>query len=272
VSLDKDKEFRFRLGQSKIPYGFENMQSSSNRLALDRSDPINSAAANERDLGVFFYWAPKEIRRRFKDLVDSGLKGSGDYGVFGLGAYNGQTANKRDLNDDKHLIARLTWPFLFGKQYVEVGVQGYRGRFVVATNKDVTVANTSFLDWRAGASLVVYPQPLGFQLEYNVGEGPERDFAAKTIRQRKLNGGYAMVMFKLGDFIPYVRGLVYDGGKKHETNAPGYRNKELEAGVEWQVWKAFELTAAYTYGERTNPVSNRQEEGQLFRVQAQFNY
>jgi hypothetical protein len=60
VSLDKNKEFRFRIGQSKVPYGFENMQSSQNRLPLDRNDALNSAVANERDLGVFFYYAPKK--------------------------------------------------------------------------------------------------------------------------------------------------------------------------------------------------------------------
>ena len=91
---DAAKEYRFRVGQSKVPYGFENLQSSQNRLALDRADPLNSAVANERDLGVFFYWAPEEIRKRLSALVSSGLKGSGDYGVLGLGTYNGQTANR----------------------------------------------------------------------------------------------------------------------------------------------------------------------------------
>ncbi|MGZ5242951.1 MAG: porin, partial [Bacteroidia bacterium] len=96
LSLDDKKEYRFRVGQSKIPFGFENLQSSQNRLPLDRNDGLNSAVANERDLGVFFYWAPKKIRARFSELVKSGLKGSGDYGVFALGTYNGQTANKPD--------------------------------------------------------------------------------------------------------------------------------------------------------------------------------
>ena len=50
VYLDDEKELRFRVGQSKIPYGWENLQSSSNRLPLDRNDALNSAARNERDL------------------------------------------------------------------------------------------------------------------------------------------------------------------------------------------------------------------------------
>ncbi|MCE2741570.1 MAG: OprO/OprP family phosphate-selective porin [Sphingobacteriales bacterium] len=84
IGLDDNNEFRFRIGQSKIAYGFENMQSSQNRLALDRNDALNSAVSNERDLGVFFYYAPKEVRKLFSELVSSGLKGSGDYGVFGF--------------------------------------------------------------------------------------------------------------------------------------------------------------------------------------------
>lgn len=83
LALDKDKTFRLRVGQSKVPFGFENLQSSQNRIALDRNDGLNSAVANERDIGVMFYWAPKHIRQRFSWLVSSGLKGSGDYGVFG---------------------------------------------------------------------------------------------------------------------------------------------------------------------------------------------
>ena len=51
--IDKEKVNRLRIGQSKIPYGWENLQSSQNRLPLDRDDAFNSAAKNERDLGVF---------------------------------------------------------------------------------------------------------------------------------------------------------------------------------------------------------------------------
>ena len=94
LGVDKNNEFRFRLGQSKIPYGFENMQSSQNRIPLDRDDALNSALSNERDMGAIFYWAPKETRNLFSNLVNEGLKGSGDYGVFAIGAYNGQTANQ----------------------------------------------------------------------------------------------------------------------------------------------------------------------------------
>src|SRR5262245_55154225 len=73
--LTENKEWRIRAGQSKVPFGFENMQSSQNRIALDRTDAINSAALNERDIGLFLYYTPTIIRERFRRLAESGLKG-----------------------------------------------------------------------------------------------------------------------------------------------------------------------------------------------------
>ena len=49
-----------------------------------------AAVPNERNLGVFLYYAPTVVRERFRRLVESGLKGSGDYGMLGIGVYNGQ--------------------------------------------------------------------------------------------------------------------------------------------------------------------------------------
>ena len=106
IGIDKENEFRIRLGQSKIPFGFANLQSSQNRLPLDRDDALNSAFSNERDMGAFFYWAPSKKRKLLANLVKTGLKGSGDYGVFAFGVFNGQTANKPDLNNELHIVGR----------------------------------------------------------------------------------------------------------------------------------------------------------------------
>jgi hypothetical protein len=283
VSLDKKKEFRLRLGQSKVPYGFENMQSSQNRLPLDRHDALNSAVSNERDLGVFFYWAPAKIRERFSYLVRSGLKGSGDYGVFGLGAFNGQTANKPEQNDAPHIVARLSYPFeVFGKQIIEPGIQAYTGKYVVTTTtKGVKGINSNFeyLDQRMAGTIVVYPQPLGFTAEYTVGTGPEYNPATNTIEQKELSGGYAMMSYMLNikkqTLIPFSRYHIYSGGKKHELDARKYRVNELEVGVEWQPVPNFELVTMYTISDRVfedgaKPV-NRQA-GNLLRIQAQINF
>ncbi|WP_370073146.1 porin [Novosphingobium sp. THN1] len=63
VFLDKAKTLKVRLGQSKVPYGWENLQSSSNRVPLDRTDAINAPVPGERDLGVVLYYTPRRSRR-----------------------------------------------------------------------------------------------------------------------------------------------------------------------------------------------------------------
>jgi len=282
VGIDKGNQFRIRFGQSKVPYGFENLQSSQNRLPLDRNDALNSAVANERDIGVFFYYSPVKMRERFSELVRSGLKGSGDYGILGFGIYNGQTANKNESNDQPHIVARFSYPFKFGKQYIEPGLQAYTGNSVVNTvTVGVGAENPEFEynDQRVAASLVVYPQPFGLQAEYNVGTGPEYNPATNTIEQKKLKGGYITAAYflqlKKQIFLPFIRYQYYDGGKKHELDARSYVVKELEIGTEWQPIKNLEFVAMYTLSERRfedgkNPVNG--QDGSLLRLQVQANF
>ncbi len=283
LGLDKQNEFRFRVGQSKVPFGFENMQSSQNRLPLDRNDALNSAVSNERDLGVFFYWAPTKTRKLFSSLVNDGLKGSGDYGVFGIGVYNGQTANKPEANDAPHIVARLSYPVQIKNQIVEAGIQAYTGQWTMASDQlssGVKVnSNKTYLDERIAASFVLYPKPFGIQAEYNVGTGPEFNKATGSIENKKLSGGYATFSYKL-DFakqvlIPFVRFQHYEGGKKHELDARSYRVEETEIGIEWQPNKNFELVTMYTMATKRAEDFKLQENlqsGNLLRIQAQVNF
>lgn len=280
LALDANQEFRLRIGQSKVPFGFENMQSSQNRLPLDRHDGMNSAVPNEREAGVFFYYAPKEIRERFRYLVSSGLKGSGDYGMFGLGVYNGQGPNAQDKNKGLHVVSRLTYPFqLPSGQIFETSFQGYTGNYTVARINPSDADQNEFREYRYGPTFVLYPQPFGFQVEYNWGRGPEYDPEINEVVDAPLSGGYALVNYqwKTGGklFIPFARYHYYKGGKKFEMDATRHRVKEFELGVEWQFNKNFELVTMYTISDRTfensaNP-DNRQR-GSLLRLQAQVNF
>jgi hypothetical protein len=165
IGLDKYNEFRFRIGQSKVPYGFENLQSSQNRIPLDRDDALNSAVSNERDMGIFFYWAPKEKRALFSSLVKEGLKGSGDYGIFAFGVYNGQTANISERNDNLHIVSRITYPFEFKNQIIEASLQGYTGKYEILESSISsgvkTNADRNYTDERLAASFILYPKPFG---------------------------------------------------------------------------------------------------------------
>ena len=280
LGLDAKQEFRLRIGQSKVPFGFENLQSSQNRLPLDRNDGLNSAVLNERDLGVFFYYAPSEIRKRFSYLVSSGLKGSGDYGVFGLGLYNGQTANLPERNKNFHIVSRASYPWeLPSGQFIEASFQAYTGKFVINRNPQTDFDQTEFEEFRYGPTIVVYPQPFGIQAEFNWGRGPEYDPVTNDVVDAPLRGGYVLANYFIQKgkdiFIPFSRYHYYKGGKKFELDATRHRVNELEIGVEWQPNKNFELVAMYTISDRTfenslNP--NNRQQGSLLRLQAQVNF
>ncbi len=281
VGIDKKNEFRFRIGQSKVPFGFENMQSSQNRLPLDRNDALNSAVSNERDIGLFFYWAPKKVRKLYSDFVKEGLKGSGDYGVFGIGAYNGQTANNPELNENLHKVIRLNYPIKIGNQYLEPGIQAYTGKFVVSSKNAATkiVKDRNYLDERIAGSLILYPKPFGIQAEYNIGNGPEFNKQLDSITTQRLKGGYITLTYKYKFrnqlFYPFTRIQYYNGGKKHEIDARSYEVKELEMGIEWQPFKTFELVMMYTISERKfedYANKNNLQKGRLLRIQAQVNF
>lgn len=281
VGVDSKSEFRFRIGQSKVPFGFENMQSSQNRLPLDRSDALNSAVSNERDLGVFFYWAPESKRKLFSSLVSTGLKGSGDYGIAGIGIYNGQTANKPELNPNKHIVARVSYPFELKSQIIEAGIQAYKGKVTLAsTSSGVGYATDKLYDdERVAGTFVLYPKPFGILAEYNIGKGPEFDKWSDSITTQRLKGGFITASYKM-DFknntvIPFVRYQTYQGGKKHELDARSYRLKELELGIEWQMTANFELVAMYTMSSRRYEDfenQNNYQRGNLLRLQAQVNF
>ncbi len=281
LGFDEKNEYRLRIGQSKVPFGFENMQSSQNRLPLDRNDALNSAVSNERDLGAFFYWAPSNKRKLYSSLVKDGLKGSGDYGVFAFGAYNGQTANQVERNNSPHLVSRISYPFSVGNQIIEPGIQAYTGKFVLLSTNSKTkkIANSEYLDQRVAGSFIMYPKPFGIQAEYNVGQGPEFNKTTDSVETRKLKGGYVTLSYMIRKsnqvIIPFVRYQMYQGGKKHEIDARSYNINEFEIGAEWQPGNNFELVVMYTISDRRFEdyalQSNRQK-GQLLRLQAQMNF
>jgi hypothetical protein len=278
--LTKSKEWRIRAGLSKIPYGFENMQSSQSRLPFDRNDALNSAVVNERDLGAFLYYTPTFVRERFRRLVESGLKGSGDYGMLGIGVYNGQGIGVRDRNKNKHVVFHATYPYEFPNgQMIQFGMDAYTGQVNVATQAVIPVnpATTStgqavavnpllrndgnYLDQRIGWHFILYPQPFGIQAEYTIGRGPELNTDRTEVVTGNIRGGYVQLFYHYTcdtfclSVFPYVRYQEYFGGKKFEANSPRNSVRELELGIEYQLNKAIEFTVAGTFTSRNTTES-----------------
>ncbi len=266
ISLDSNKEYRIRLGQSKVPFGFVNLQSSQNRAPLERADALNSAVENERDLAAFFYWTPERVQQRFKEIKKLGLKHSGNYGMLGFGVYNGQGPNQNDVNGLVHTVARATYPFQFGNgRFLEIGAQAYHGEYQVRTSDPdgagplgaPAAGANGTRDQRAGLSFTLYPQPWGLEGEWNAGRGPRLSGDATQVDSDFLHGGYLMAYYKAdtdwGRFFPYVRWNYYDGGRKFASNAPSATVNELDLGFEWSPWPFAEVSIQYTKTfERSN--------------------
>jgi len=302
IYIDTDKIHRFRVGLSKVPYGFENLQSSQNRLALDRTEPINiGVSPNERDLGIFYYFTPVEKQKLFRDLVDGGLKGSGNYGIFGLGIYNGQGGSQIELNKSPYFVSRFTYPFqLDNGQVIEASLQGLTGQHVVqgaelrplGRGNAITPIGTlqgnnnrGISEERVAASFVYYPQPLGFQAEWSVGHAPGLTDDQRSVVSRNFKGGYMQTMYMwdtndCGILTPFLRYQYYEGGYRSQPNAPFGITHIYEIGVEWQIWKEVELVCEYSKVNRPNTsttnapgfVNYRNYVGDILRFQLQLNY
>jgi hypothetical protein len=299
VYVDKEKVHRFRVGLSKVPYGFENCQSSQNRVPLDRTDAINSAVApNERDLGIIYYWTPEEYQKLFTTLVRGGTKGSNNFGLFAFGVYDGQGGSVPEANLNLHMVSRLTLPVqLANGQIVEGSIQGYTGDYVVSGAAirplgkgaaGVTPAGTGgkgIIDQRVAATFVWFPQPFGFQAEWEIGRGPGLNDAQTAVEARRLHGGYVMAMYRhdtawCGIFTPYVRYQQFTGGYRNIANAPYGHQRQTDFGIEWQIRKELELVVEYSLVNTPNftalntagAVSYRDFEGSTIRTQIQFNY
>ncbi|WP_395717268.1 porin [Prosthecobacter sp.] len=269
ISLDPAREFRVRLGLSKVPYGFTNLQSSQNRYALERPDALNSAVEGERDYGAYFIWAPYEKRNLFKDLVKMGLRGSGDYGVLNFGVYGGQGINQNDRNGDVHYIARAAWPFSIGDQIMEVGASYFSGRY----NPNATLIGTGvgsvtptfdtrgLRDERLAVNAILYPQPFGLEAEWTWGNEPTLSQDMRSINSESLSGGYVQAVYRhvfpnQSELLPFIRWQTFDGARKFANNAPRYRSSELALGIEYIPYPEFEITLMYATGTRTNSTDN----------------
>jgi hypothetical protein len=293
-NFDKDKEYRLRVGLQRVPCSFDNWQASRVRMAIDRADGTNSCSNSERDMGVAFMWSPKIAQQRYKQMLDY-MYGPGDYGVFHIQIYNGQGLNQQEANGNKHVGARLSWPWeLPGGRLMETGVNAMSGKFRVSngtlnTSSQFATLGSNFdgaasgnngkdyMDQRVNFYVYFPPQPFGFIAEYTTGRGPKRGLDG-VIRDSPLDGWYAQLHYQwkysdvgLANF--YSRYQQYQGGLKFQTGAPDDKMKEVETGIAWQPDPQWEFTVAHAWMDRRNTFNTaggRQfdADGHLVRLQA----
>jgi hypothetical protein len=229
---------RSRFGLQKLPFGFEVAQSSGSRLPFEENYLTKRELGGDYDTGLAFYWTP----RHDADLFAAGKASAwapGDYGTFAIGLFNGQgvadnpwgSTSTGDLNDNKHLIARYTRPFTWGRSnaYGEAGISYWTGSYYSVKSK------TSYDDNLLGLHAYLSPAPLGFQAEYFTGETEGAD----------LSGWYAMGLWRTSpDGTFYTRYDKYDGLRKGAGNTP-YDRHRTAIGYAHQVDAKTRVTAEY---------------------------
>ena len=285
VFIDKAKTVRLRLGQSKVPFGWENMQSSSNRVPLDRTDAINAPVPGERDIGAVVYFTPVKFQKIWDALTADGQKLFGNYGAFGVGVFNGQGTNRTERTGGLQTVAMMSIPVrldslggVFEGQVAEFGGSAIRNQFRPEVRSG-GVSTLAYRDDHVAVHGMIYPQPFGIQAEWTWGKGPQWDPAISNITSQRTTGGYVMGMVRaahtpVGQIIPFVRWQHYRGGWKAAINAPRLETDETELGVEWLPRKELELTVSYSSVTRSEADERRsgRAKGDLVRAQVQWNY
>ncbi len=291
--LTKDKVNRIRWGLHRVPNSFDTYRSSTNRQEMDRHESVQSGAPGERDLGIAYYWSPKVAQERFSQLA-AYHNGPGDYGVFGIMVYNGQTRNRLELNHDKHIGAKLAYPFQFPNgRLLEAGVLAFHGVFGVQGASQPNVASsarcTSTLtseggcdvkDQRVTAYVWTPPQPWGLLAEFTVGRGPKRNGQTNFIEESSVVGGYVQGYYTwrysdVGMLTPYVRYGEYYGGFKSLNGAPDGQSRTWNLGLVWEPDTHWRFTADWVFKDGLNStlVANRAQDAfdaSQLRLQAQW--
>lgn len=291
--LTKDRVHRLRLGLHRVPNAFDTYRSSTNRQEQDRHESVQSGAPGERDLGLAYYWSPKIVQDRFAELA-AYHNGPGDYGLFGIMVYNGQGRNQFELNKNKHIGIKLSYPFQFRNgRLLETGILAYHGIFAVQGASQPNVLGPArchdrltseggcdVKDQRVTAYLWTPPQPWGLLGEFTVGRGPKRNEQTGFIDETQIIGGYVQGYYTwrysdVGMLTPYVRWGEYYGGFKSLNGAPDGQSRTWNFGLVWDPDTHFRFNVDWVFKDGVNSmlVTNQPQadfDASQLRFQAQW--
>jgi hypothetical protein len=213
---------KLRLGQFKVPFSAQVLESSTTRLAPERVLINTRSVPGERERGALL-----ELRLG-KDASP----------ILQLGAFNGRGANQTENNTDKDYLAA----FHFSAKPVSARLAYLNGKYknpAPPAGSGRTLAKS-----RLSADVQFDLAPIGVQAQYALGEG---DFpaAAGAVSATDVQGGFAQFWFRkngspLTLFAGYQKydpdidarkntihgphvGIVYDGNKMVRYTLAGER-------------------------------------------------
>ncbi len=226
-----------RLGQTKVPIMYDVLDSSSTRLAPERTAVARAVFRSVYDTGMLFHFAPEPQRA-----------------ALWVGAVTGQGRNSDDKNGDKNALARVLFPTRNGSAYVGY----YRGNFVdsngVTTDKNVSAVGTR--QTVGGADL---------RAEYLIGENLGNDVAGWYVQ--------AALPFSNGVDTFYVRYDTYDENR----NAGDTTFVRTTIGIEHKLGSMSRVTLSMEFGDPDAGFQNLAGDSQatgknVFTAQYQVKY
>ena len=175
----------FTIGQAKIPFSFENLQSSNKMESIDRAQVVEALVArskdvsgnqNGRDIGVQVGGSFFKFKHRF--LFD-----------YKIGVFNGSGINQDDKNENKDIVGRLVVHPVKG---LDFGGSFYTGTAYLGTpaaNQDRT---------RSGVELNYEHQRFFVRGEYIEGKD-------NTVKRNGwyIESGYYLIPSKLQFIVKY---------------------------------------------------------------------
>ena len=255
-SFGAGNESRVRLGQQKVPFGYETPQSSSRRLPLERNWLARRMIPGERDTGItYFYTTPGEAR-----LFGHGSRhewGTGDWGNVAVSLFNGQGINAAEVNSSKHIVVRGAKPFMLGMGgndvYAEAGASFMTGKYVSPAD------GGEFDDRLFGLHAFLSPHPVGIQAEYFTGKTEGAD----------VDGWYAMLIGRTdARGVAFLRYDEYNGPRKGRGEGNVYDRNRWGLGYCYEVDAKTRVTVQYDRDR--NEVSSRNEDALGIQVMTGF--
>ncbi len=230
----QNRGYGARLGQAKIPFGYEvYVEGSAERIELERARIFGAVFPDNRDLGFFVRTVPETQNATW----------------FGAAVYNGNGINRMDNNDAKNVAATVKAPV--GDHHV-FGLSGTYGNFRPGNNFS-SIKRTRIRELYGG--------------EYRFSSG--RFFAYTEIAAGKnqgspIWGGYAGARYNTGHLGgPFARYDLFDPNR----DTAGDTFRRLALGWWKDVTANVRLTAEYDLVD--NPSEGSDD---LFGFQVQARY
>jgi hypothetical protein len=207
-----------RIGQYKVPFGYEIPENPSDRLAPEASRALSVLFPGSRDRGVY---------------ASTSLKG---HASFLLGALNGN-GTARDNNNDKDYLAHAEIPL---GSTGSIGFSGYTGK--ATTAKTTTDANGKTSTVTTNTDREYY----GANLQTQIGRvQAHAEYALGRNLGAKINGGYVQLALttpaKTTGGTPFLK---YDWFDPSQSKAKDYFNR-WTFGYAYDLDKSTRVTLTY---------------------------